>query len=61
MAENLPANTGDIGNMALIPGSEISPRGGNGNPLQYLAQKIPWTEEPGRLQFSRIAESDTTE
>ena len=24
---------------------------GNGNPLQYiLAWKIPWTEEPGRLQ-----------
>ena len=23
----------------------------NGAPLQYLAWKIPWTEEPGRLQF----------
>ena len=27
-----------------------SPGGGNGNPLQYFAWKIPWTEEPGRLQ-----------
>ena len=23
---------------------------GNGTPLQYSAWKIPWTEEPGRLQ-----------
>ena len=23
---------------------------GNGNPLQYLAWKSPWTEEPGGLQ-----------
>ena len=23
---------------------------GNGNPLRTLAWKIPWTEEPGRLQ-----------
>ena len=22
----------------------------NGNPLQYSCLKIPWTEEPGRLQ-----------
>ena len=23
---------------------------GNGNPLQFLAWRIPWTEEPGGLQ-----------
>ena len=23
---------------------------GNGNPLRILARRIPWTEEPGRLQ-----------
>ena len=23
---------------------------GNGTPLQYSCWKIPWTEEPGRLQ-----------
>ena len=35
-----------------IPGLERSPGGGNDNLLQYscLAGKIPWTEEPGRLQ-----------
>ena len=26
-----------------------------------LAWKIPWTEEPGRLQFMGQKESDTTE
>ena len=26
-----------------------------------LAWKIPWTEEPGRLQFMGLIESDTTE
>ena len=40
-------NAGDPG---LIPGSGSSPGEGNGNPLQYLAWKIPWMEEPGRLQ-----------
>ena len=40
-------NAGDLG---LIPGSGRSPGEGNGNPLQDIAWKIPWTEEPGRLQ-----------
>ena len=40
-------NAGDLGS---IPGSVRSPGEGNGNPLQYLAWKIPWTEEPGGLQ-----------
>ena len=36
-----------------IPGSERSPRGGNGNPLQYSCLRIPWTEEPGGWQYMR--------
>ena len=32
-----------------IPGSGRSPGGGPGNPLQYLAWRISWTEEPGGL------------
>ena len=42
-----PSNAGDVG---LIPGLGKSPGGGNGNLLQYCCLKIPWTEEPGRLQ-----------
>ena len=30
--KNLPANAGDMG---VIPGSEDTPGGGKGNPLQY--------------------------
>ena len=30
--KNLPANAGDMG---VIPGSEDTPEGGKGNPLQY--------------------------
>ena len=50
MVKNLPANSGDIRDESLIPGLGISPGGGHGNLLQFLAWKIPWTEEPGRLQ-----------
>ena len=32
-----------------VPGSGRSPGEGNGNPLQYFAWEIPWTEEPGEL------------
>ena len=34
-----------------VPGLGRSPRGGNGNPCSILAWRIPWTEEPGELQF----------
>ena len=33
--KNLPANAGDSGDVASIPGSGRSPGGGNDNPLQY--------------------------
>ena len=57
---NLPANAGDA---VLIPGSERSPGAGNGNPLQYFAWKIPWTEESGGLHYIPWdhTELDTTE
>ena len=53
VVKNLPPNAGDAGS---IPGSGRSPEGGHSNPFQYpvfssiLAWRIPWTEEPGRLQ-----------
>ena len=46
VVKNPPANAGDAGS---IPGLERSPGVGHGNPL-YLAWRIPWTEEPGKLQ-----------
>ena len=44
------ASVYSVGDLGLIPGSGRSPGEGNGTPLQYLPGKIPWTEEPGRLQ-----------
>ena len=35
LVKNPPANAGDIRDAGLIPGSERSPGGGHGNPLQY--------------------------
>ena len=48
--KNSPANAGDIRGESSIPGSWRSPGEGNGNPLRYLAWKIPWTEESGEQQ-----------
>ena len=35
VVKNPPANVGDKGDEGSIPGSERSPGGENGNPLQY--------------------------
>ena len=43
-------STCNAGATCSIPRSGRSPGKGNGNPLQY-SWRIPWTEEPGRLQF----------
>ena len=45
------ANAGNIREAGLIPGSGRSSGGGHGNPLSIVAWRIPWTEEPGGLQF----------
>ena len=37
-----------------------TPRGGNGNPFQYLASRIPWTEKPGGSSPRGCKESGTT-
>ena len=43
---NLPANAGDLRDAGSIPGLGRSSGGGRGN---WLAWRIPWTEEPGGL------------
>ena len=50
MVKNRPANAGDTGDVDLIPGSGRSPGEGKATHPGILAWKIPWTEEPGRLQ-----------
>ena len=41
VVQNLPANSGDIRDTGLIPGSGKSPGGGHGNPLQYSCLENP--------------------
>ena len=58
--KNLPANAGDARDVGLIPGSEISPGGGNGHLLQYSCLGNPWTKEHGKLQSTGSQRSDMT-
>ena len=44
-----------------IPRSGRSPGEGNVNPLQYSCLGIPWTDEPGGLQFMGSLKSHTTQ
>ena len=63
MVKTLLVNVGNAGDAGLIPGLGRSPGEGNGNPLQYFAWKIPWTEESGGLHYIPWdhTELDTTE
>ena len=48
-------NAGDLGS---IPGSGRSPGEANGNHSSIFVWRIPWTEEPGRLQSMGFQELD---
>ena len=51
-------NSGDLG---LIPGSEDPLEKGMATHSSIIAWRIPWTEEPGRLQSWIRKESDRNE
>ena len=51
MIKNLPVNAGDTRDVCCIPGQEDSLEKGMAIHSIILVWKIPWTEEPGRLQF----------
>ena len=50
MVKNPPVSAGDAREVDLIFGSGRSLGEGNENHSSILAWRIPWTEEPGRLQ-----------
>ena len=50
VVKNLSANAGDIRDVGLIPGSEDPLEEGMATHSSILDWRIPWTEEPGRLQ-----------
>ena len=58
MVKNLPANAGDEGDEVQSLGQEDSPGGGMETHPSILACKIPWTEEPGGLQFTELQRAD---
>ena len=60
VVKNPPANTGDVRDLGSVPGLGRFLGEGNTTHSSILAQKIPWTEEPGRLQSMEL-QSDTTE
>ena len=49
-SEESACQAGDARDTDLIPGSGRSPGEASGNHSSILVQKIPWTEDPGRLQ-----------
>ena len=50
VVKKLPANAGDIRDAGSVPRSGRSPEEGMATHSSILAWRIPWTEEPGRLQ-----------
>ena len=59
VVKNLPANAGDIG---LTPGTGRSPKGGNGNPLQYSCLGNPMDRGTWHVTIHGVTkESDMTE
>ena len=54
-------STCNVGDPGSIPGLGRSLGEGMATHSTILAWKIPWMEEPGRLQYVGVAEPDTTE
>ena len=59
MGKESACNAGDTEDEGLIPGSEESPGGGNGNSLQHSCLGNPTDRGAGRVHG--VTESDTTE
>ena len=57
--KNQPANAGDSGDLGWIPGSGRSPRGGNGNPLQYSCWENPMDREAWQATVHGVTKSWT--
>ena len=57
MVKNLLANAGDTRDAGSIPGSEDPLEKEMATHSNILAWKIPWTEEPGGLQFTGVSKS----
>ena len=52
--KNLPASEGDLRDAVSVSGTGRSPGEGNASHSSILAKRIPWIEEPGRLQSTGL-------
>ena len=59
MVKNPPADTGDIGEVGLIPGLGRSPGGGHGLPLQHSCREESHGQTILAVRVHGVAESDT--
>ena len=59
MVKKLPANTGDVRDVGLNPGSERSLGGGNGNPLRYSYLENPVNRGARWAAVHEVAKSRT--
>ena len=57
--KNSPANAGVTGDTGSTPGSGKSPRGRNGNPLQYSCQNKPIGRGPWPAMVHEVTKSQT--
>ena len=57
VVKNWPANAGGIRDVGSTPGSGRSLDEEMATHSRILAWRIPWTEEPGRLQSMGVAKS----
>ena len=60
MVKNPPASAGASGDAGLIPESGRSLEKEMATHSNILAWRIPWIEEPGRLQYIGSQELDVT-
>ena len=59
MVKNMPANTGDLRDVGLIPGLGRSAGGKHGNPLQYSCLENPKDRVVWQAMVHRIAKNQT--
>ena len=59
VVKNMPAKTGDIKDTGSIPGSGRSPRGGNGNPVQYPCLENPKDRGAWQATVCGVSKSQT--